>query len=360
MSEYEKNAAVSKVNPSLTRRVFLGNVAMAAASTPLLGAGTTTAADPAPASAKNIRRKVKLGVVGCGGRGHWIADLFKKHGGFELYALADYFQDAVDRSGDALQVEKVRRFTGLSSCRRLIESGVEAVALENVAYFHPQQAKDAVEAGCHVYLAKPIAVDVPGCLAVEAAGRLATQKKRSFLVDYQLPLMPANIEVANRIHKGGLGPLAHILSFSLTTVWPDPPKGTTIENRLRGGIWPSDIPLAGDGIVAYDIHIIDGVTWVMGKRPASACGRSRICRPNPHGDRTDCSGMVYEYEDGVLWTHMTQSLGNNADLADLSASFFGLSATGHIQYSGKVYVRGGPEHYVGTAESTYDQARCRT
>jgi predicted dehydrogenase len=313
------------------------------------------AAVPPPGQAKNFPRKIKLGVVGCGSRGSWIAGLFKQHGGYELYALADYFRDVVDQKGEALQVPRARRFSGLSGFRRLIESGVEAVAVVNVAYFHPQQAQAAVEAGCHVYLAKPIAVDVPGCLAVEAAGRLGTKKRRVFLVDYQLPLQPANIEVAKRIREGSLGRLAHILSTSVTSVWADPPKGPSIENRLREGIWVSDIALGGDGIVAYDIHILDGVIWVMGKRPISACGRSRTCRVDPHGDRTDCSGVVFEYEDGVIWTHMTQSLPNNIDVADLSASFFGLTATAHIQYVGKVYVRGGPKHYVGTIESTYDQ-----
>ncbi len=263
--------------------------------------------------------------------------------------MADYFPDVVERVGETFKVDRARRFFGLSGYKRVIDSGVEAVALENIPYFFPEQATAAVEAGCHVYMAKPVAIDVPGCLAIEAAGQRATQKNRCFLVDYQLPTDPPNIEVANRIRAGALGPLAHIHSFSQTTVWADPPKGPTIENRLRGWTWLSDIGLSGDGIVSYDIHIIDGVTWVMGKRPISACGRSRICRPNPHGDRTDCSGVVFEYADGVFWTHMTQSLANNQDFLDLSASFYGLVATGHIQYGGKVYVRGGAKHYAGTS-----------
>ena len=350
MHEHKTSVSADPTDGSFTRRRFLGSAAAAAALAPSLDA-----ARAAQSAAKAVQRKIKLGIVGCGGRGSWIAGLFKQHGGFEIHALADYFPDAVERGGDALKVDKARRFSGLSGYKRVIESGVEAVALEHIPFFFPEQATAAVEAGCHVYVAKPIAVDVPGCLAMEAAGKLATRKNRCFLVDYQLPTEPANIEVANRIREGGLGRLAHILSFSLTSVWADPPKGPTIENRLRGGIWCSDIALAGDGIVAYDIHIIDGVTWVMGKRPVSACGRSRTCRADPHGDRTDCSGVVYEYDDGVLWTHMTQSLPNNADVPDLSASFFGLVATGHIQYGGKVYVRGGPKHYSGTIGSIYDQ-----
>ncbi len=354
MRKHQSSVSRDSTGGSLTRRSFLGGAATAAALAPSLD--PARAAEPVAAAGQG---KIKLGVVGCGGRGSWITGLFKQHGGYEIHALADYFQDAVDRCGEAMKVDKARRFSGLSGYKRVIESGVDAVALINIPYFFPEQATTAVEAGCHVYMAKPIAVDVPGCLAIEAAGKRATQKKRCFLVDYQLPTEPANIEVANRIREGALGRLAHILSFSLTSVWADPPKGPTIENRLRGGIWPSDIALAGDGIVAYDIHIIDGVVWVMGKRPVSACGRSRICRADPHGDRTDLSGVVYEYDDGVIWTHMTQSLPNNADVPDLSASFFGLAATGHIQYGGKVYVRGGPKHYSGTIGSIYDQGAMR-
>jgi len=354
MHKHEMSEFVDPAGDRVTRRIFLGGAAAAAALAPSLKAGH--AAQPAPESSG---RKIKLGVVGCGGRGSWIADLFQKHGGYEIHALADYFPDLVQRAGDALKVDRTRRFSGLSGYKRVIDSGVDAIALIHVPYFFPEQATAAVEAGCHVYLAKPIAVDVPGCLAIEAAGKRATEKKRCFLVDYQLPTEPANIEVAKRIREGALGRLAHIHSTSQTSIWADPPKGPTIENRLRDGIWCSDRALGGDGIVAYDIHIIDGVTWVMGKRPVSACGRSRTCRPDPHGDRTDCTGVVYEYDDGVFWTHMTQSLANNQDFLDLAASFYGLVATGHIQYGGKVYIRGGTKHYSGTIGSIYDQGAIR-
>ena len=277
-----------------------------------------------------------------------------------IHALADYFPEVAGHWGDVLGVDKLRRYSGLSGYKRLIDSGIEAIAIEDVPYFYAQQAQAAVEAGLHVYMAKPIAVDAPGCLAIGAAGKLAGEKKRVFRVDYQLPTEEANIEVARRVHEGGLGPIAHILSFGFSGAWADPPKGPTIEGRLKGEIWLSDIALGGDNIVSYDIHIIDGVTWVMGKPPVAACGRSRICRPTPHGDRCDCGGVVFEYDDGVLWTHAVQAMNNNADITTLSASIFGQSATAHIQYGGKVYVRGGPKHYVGSCSAgIYEQGAVR-
>jgi myo-inositol 2-dehydrogenase / D-chiro-inositol 1-dehydrogenase len=339
---------------NIGRRQFVSAATAAAASASLLA---TAAAEDRPAAAP--QRKIKLGVVGLGNRGGWIAGLFKKHGGYELHAVADYFPDVAQAVGNALGVDQRRRFSGLSGYKKLIASGVEAVAIEDLPYFYAEQAAAAVEAGCHVYMAKPVAVDVPDCLSIGATGKLATQKKLCFLVDYQLPSDPANIEVAARIRAGALGGLAHIQSFGFSGAWPDPPKDRTIENRLRGSVWLSDIALGGDGIVAYDIHIIDGITWVLGRRPVGACGRSRICRPQPHGDRSDCCGVVYEYEDGLLWTHVTQVLSNNADPASLSASFFGLTATARVQYWGKVFVRGGPKHYVGETGSIYDQGAAR-
>ena len=111
--------------------------------------------------------KIDLGVIGCGGRGTWIADLFQKHGGYNIVALADYFPDRVEAAGSKLGVPAAQRFTGLSAYRRLLEQKLDAVAIESPPFFHPSQAADAVAAGKHVYLAKPVAVDVPGCMTIE-------------------------------------------------------------------------------------------------------------------------------------------------------------------------------------------------
>jgi predicted dehydrogenase len=320
-------------NPPVgSRRQFVAGTlaalsASSAAALPALAAepraaGTTPAAPPT--------RKIKLGLIGCGGRGAWITSFFVKHGGYQFHAVADYFHAVADQTGDDLGTDKARRFSGLSGYKRLIDSGVEAVVIEDVPCFYPEQARAAVEAGCHVYIAKPVAVDVPGCLAIQQAAGLATQKKLCFLVDYQLPTQTPNIEVANRIRSGALGRLAHILSFGLCGGGPDPADGPTIEHLFRGQAWNSRVALGGDNFAFYDIHILDGVTWVMGKRPVAACGRSRILRPGPHGDRSDCSGVLYEYDDGVIWNHVTNALSNNGDFSALTASFFGLQATARI------------------------------
>ena len=123
-----------------------------------------------PPAAK-IDRKIKVGLVGCGGRGSWIAGLFKQHGGYEFVAAADYFPDRAEKTGTSLGVDKSKCFSGLSAYKRLIDSGVEAVILETPPYFFPEHAEAAVEAGLHVYMAKPVAVDVPGTLKIGALGQ---------------------------------------------------------------------------------------------------------------------------------------------------------------------------------------------
>jgi predicted dehydrogenase len=336
---------------TISRRGLLGGAAAAASASLLGGMHVLAAEAPKPAPPA---RKIKLGWIGCGGRGTWLAPLFLQHGGYEIHALADYFPQVAEEAGNKFNVAKPRRFSGLSGYKKLIASGVEAVLIEDVPYFYPEQAKAAVDAGLHVYMAKPIAVDVPGCLAIGAAAKQAAQKQRCFLVDYQLPHDPACIEVATRVREGGLGKLVHIASFGIGwQAWPDPALGKNIESRLRDEIWLSDTALSGDTIVSYDIHIIDGLVWTLGQRPTSACGRSRTCRPDPHGDRTDAAAVVYEMPDGTIWTHVTQSVNNSFDITTLSASIFGMQATAHLTYGGKSYVRGGAKHYSGASSDTY-------
>ena len=191
------------------------------------------------------KRKIKLGLIGCGGRGNWIIPHFLRHGGYELYAVADYFQPVADALGDKRGVDKRRRFSGLSGYKRVIESGVEAVALIVPPCFLPEHSAAAAAAGLHVYMAKPVAPDVPGCLAVESAGKQATEKQQVFFVDYQLPTDPGNIQVAKLIRGGGLGKLAKIITVGINGGRPDPPMQTTIENRICKAAWNYTIALSG-------------------------------------------------------------------------------------------------------------------
>ena len=335
----------------ITRRRFLGGALAAAAVTslPALGAVEPAAAPTRPAEYK---RRIKLGVIGNGGRGAWIANLFQKHGGYDLWAVADYFQEEADRCGAALGVDPSRRFSTLSGYRRLIESGVEAVAVETPPYFIPEHASAAVDAGLHVYLAKPVASDVPGALRVLSAGQIATRRGLCFIVDYQLPTDPANIEVASRIRKGALGRLAQVVSYGFCGGEDDPPRTANLESRLRNLIWVNDVALGCDYLGNFDIHAIDAALWALGRRPVAASGASGVCRPNPHGDARDICSVVFEYADGLVHEHVGQALHNGTEF-DLRTTFVGTGAVAQLNYEGKVFVRGGEMHCSGVCSNNY-------
>ena len=194
----EKSTGQIEQNSGVFCAVSFSEAALAvAASGSLLADSAIGAAQNPAAKAEDgtPQRKIKLGLVGCGGRGSWIAGLFRQHGGYEMHAVADYFREVADRCGEALGVDKrpaLLRPLGLQEGDRKRRRGHRP---ERAAVFLPRTGRAAVEAGLHVYMAKPVAVDVPGCLALEAAGKLATQKSGVFLVDYQMPTDPANIEV---------------------------------------------------------------------------------------------------------------------------------------------------------------------
>ncbi len=192
MSRLRKLTEASATNASLTRRGFMAGAGAAAVSFAVMEPGLVRG------SAANA--KINLGLIGCGGRGTWIAKLFQQHGGYNIVAVADYFQDRIDNAGKELGVPEANRFPGLKGYLKLLEK-VDAVAIESPPYFHPEQAAAAVAAGKHVYVAKPIAVDVPGCLSIEESGKKSRANKRVFLIDFQTRADPFYKEALRRVHE---------------------------------------------------------------------------------------------------------------------------------------------------------------
>lgn len=345
------NTKSTETKGGITRRKFIAG-AMAAA--------TFTIIKPEQVRGSAANSKIVLGAVGQGGRGNWITKLFAQHGGYQIASVADYFPQVALAKGKELGVAEARCFSGLSGYKKLIASGVDAVLLEVPPYFFAEQAQAAVAAGKHVYMAKPVASDVPGTLTIDAAAREAERKKQVFLVDYQIPTDPFNLEVAKRVRAGGLGKLAYLQTIGISGVFDDPPIGATIENRLQKLIWVNDIVMGCDYIGNFDIHAIDAAVWLLGQRPLSAVGHSRIIRPNPHGDSHDVIGLVYDFEDGTLLNHRGQAIKNNADDDGLCCKVYGDKAMAQINYWGKAFVRGGAMHYGGGAvENLYESGAKR-
>jgi len=355
-------------DPTVSRREFIGGTLAATAAGALFGSlpafSQRKQASQKPAPAK-YKKKIKLGVVGLGGRGRWISGLFRKHGGYELHAVADYFPRVAEEQGKALGVDPARRFSGLSGYKRVIESGVEAIVIIDIPYFYPDQAKDALDAGLHIYMAKPVAVDVPGSLVIGELGKEATRKERVFLVDYQIPTDPHNIEVYRRIKAGALGPIQTVFSNGAAGGggFNDPPLTETMESRMQELIWVNDDAMGCGYIGNYDIHVVDAVLRAIGRTPVAAYGWGERFRPEPHGDALDSTCVMYTFADGMVWNH--QSPKGTAENwfttnGSLAAEIQGRDASARVSYWGKAYVRGGKQHYAGgRVENLYDAGAIR-
>ncbi len=304
--------------------------------------------------------KVRLGLIGCGQRGSWIGGLFRRQGGFDLHAVGDYFPQVADECGAALGVAETRRFSGLNAFKRVIESGVEAVALETPPYAFPLHAETAVSAGLHVFMAKPVAVDAPGCRRVEAAAERASKRGLVFLVDYQMPTDPGNQSVVSRIRAGGIGKIAAVHSYYLAGAWSDPPKGKTIEDRLRGLIWVNDTAIGGGYHGNACIHAVDAAMWAVGRVPVAALGASRIGRPNPHGDSHDVISLTYEFDDGLVLCHRAKHLPDNYSTADFCGCYIhGDAGYGWISYSARAQLVSADDAFRADVVNLYEAGALR-
>jgi predicted dehydrogenase len=332
----------------------------AAAAVPMLAVGagfvSVRAEEDKPVK---IERKIKLGVVGNGGRGSWIAGLFQQHGGYDLHAVADYFPEVSDKCGETLGVEKSRRFAGLSGYKRVIDSGVEAIAIETPPYFIHHIAEAAAKAGIHIYMAKPVAIDVPGCMSIGESSKKSAENKRVFHVDYQMPTDPNNRKVYQAIREGKAGKLARVRTVGISGGRSDPPRTPTIESRLQHIIWDNDIGIGGGLIVYYDIHAIDAAVWMTGQRPIAAMGGSRIIRPNPNSDGCDATSVIYEYADGLIHEHFSQHLPNHTE-QEISCKIYSHNSRAFVDYFGDaLFQTRGIKPLGGPVVELYDEGAKR-
>jgi predicted dehydrogenase len=280
---------------------------------------------------------VRLGMIGCGGRGTWIADLFAKTGRYQFVACADYFPDRALAFGDRFKIPSGGRFTSLSAYKRLLDAPVDAVVIESPPYFHPEQAAAAVDAGKHVYLAKPIAVDVPGCTTISEAGKKATAKGLVYLIDFQTRADDTYIETLKRVHQGDIGRLVSaVASYPWAGTVHDDRPASTQEERLR--LWYQTRALSGDVIVEQDIHALDVATWFAGSAPRKAVGTgSKSTRK--YGDIWGHFAVLYTFPDNFQVSFASQK--NVPGAADeIRCLVYGTEGIADTDYMGEVCIRG--------------------
>jgi len=317
---------------SLGRRTFLAGTA----------AATLTVVKPSLVRGTQANSTIELGMIGCGGRGNWIVPYFEKHGNYRFVACADYYQDQADKLGERAKVKPNRRYTTLSGYKKLLESKLDAVVIESPPYFHPEQAAAAVEAGKHVYLAKPVAVDVPGCQSIAESGTKASGKKLVVLVDFQTRNNPFYREAAKRVHEGGIGRLVCGEARYPCGVMPiTAPK--TPEDRLR--YWYCNKAISGDYIVEQSIHALDVATWFIDAAPIKVVGTGGSKGLRPYGDIWDHFNLIYWFPNETILSFYSCQMVHGAP-HEIACRIYGSQGTVDSNYYSHVCITG-PKPWEG-------------
>lgn len=335
----------------LSRRGFMAGAGSAAA--------VFSVVSPRVARGYGANAKVDLALIGCGGRGKWITDLFRQHGGYNIVAAADYFPDRANDVGDTFGIPSKFRYTGLSGYRRLLEQKLDAVAIESPPYFHPTHAAAAVDAGKHVYLAKPIAVDVPGCRTVEQSGKEASASERCFLVDFQTRADEFYLEAIRRVHAGAIGEFAFgEASYHAGIPWLGQMEHARLaadhpESRLRA--WGLDRVLSGDIITEQNIHTLDVASWIMGQPPQCAYGTGGR-KVRDVGSCWDTFSVVFQYAHDVGITFSSRQFnGHGTQPEGIRNRMFGTQGVLETKYGGDVLIRGKNFYRGGRTPTIYKQ-----
>jgi len=292
---------------------------------------------------------VRVGLLGCGGRGTEDASNMVDTGGARVVALADMFQDQLDnakkhfdemqQAKDYAAIDASQVFVGSNAFKQMAASKeVDAVVIATPPYYHPQHLEAVVASGKHVYLEKPVAVDVPGALKVIEIGKRA-EGKISLDVGFQIRDCPPFVELVKRIHNGAIGSIvcgeAHYLAGYIDR--PPWPNASPVEKRLRN--WVYDRVLSGDIIVEQNIHVIDICNWVLKNHPlkASATG-GRQGRPTNDGDVYGNYNVIFHYPDKVDVTFSSTQFAKG--WWDVTERFFGTKGTSQSPYTGPLGIWG--------------------
>ncbi len=271
---------------------------------------------------------IKIGLVGCGSRGKGAAvqALGTTGGPVRLVALADVFEDRLQsayrqikgRHGDRLDVPADRRFVGLDGYRGVMESDADLVILATPPGFRPLHFQAAVEAGKHVFMEKPVAVDAAGVNRVLQANSLARQKNLAVAVGLQRRHEAAYIETIARLQDGVIGdPVTLRVYWNGQGVWTRPrQKGQSeLEYQLRN--WYYFNWLSGDHIVEQHIHNLDVGNWLIGACPSEVNAQGGREVRKRYGETGTDFGQIfdhffceYTYPNGAKMFSQCRHIGN--------------------------------------------------
>jgi len=312
-----------------SRRVFLrsGSAALFAPAI-ITSSRTLRAAQKADSS-----EAIKIGLIGCGGRGSGAANqaLSAYDKNSRLVAIADVLDTQIDKAlanlqqihGDRAAVAPERRYTGLDGFKKLLASDVDVVILATPPGFRPMHLTAAVEAGKHIFCEKPMAVDPAGYrVAMEAVAK-AKEKKLNLVAGFCWRYQPARVEAFQRVHAGDIGEVvAGSFTYHTGPVKPMPKADTRpagmadVEWQVRN--WYNFSWLGGDGFVEQAVHSVDKLCWSMKDiAPLAAVGVGGRQVPAEGGNIFDHFSVAYEFPGNVICHMACRQIpnchGENAD-----------------------------------------------
>ena len=290
-------------NTSISRRDFVKTAA----------AATVAAVVPAPfpvfAAGSDA---IRVGVIGCGGRGTGAAiDCLTAAPGVEIVALGDLVPDRVESALGRLtqefpgrvKVPATRCFTGFDNYQHVCAlPDVNLIVTAAPPGFRPLHLKAAVEAGKHVFMEKPVAVDPVGVRSVIASSDLAAQKHLAIVAGTQRRHQARYVEMLKRIHDGQIGEIVAAQCYwNMGDLWVKERAPGMSEMEWQCRNWLYFTWLSGDHIVEQHVHNIDVVNWAMGALPKNVMGMGgRQARTRPEfGNIYDHFAVEYEYANGV-------------------------------------------------------------
>ncbi|MBN2411613.1 Gfo/Idh/MocA family oxidoreductase [candidate division KSB1 bacterium] len=302
-------------NNNVTRRDFIKTTAGAGAAAILAGSriGYTQGSD-----------KIRVGLIGCGGRGTGagIIDCAQSSEGIELVAIGDLFQDRLDAAPEEIRKNLLKRelpvndiykvtpettFVGFDAYKKVIASDVDMVILTTPPNFRPQHLRAAVEAGKHVFIEKPIAVDPVGVRSVIESAKLAEQKGLTLVAGTQFRRLDSYRETIKRLHDGAIGEITGgqvVRNGGGMSDWRTEEKTqksewSDMEYQIRR--WLFWTWLSGDFIVEMHVHNLDIMNWTLQAHPVQCMGvGGRQVRTAPEfGNVFDHFAVEYEYPNDV-------------------------------------------------------------
>jgi predicted dehydrogenase len=287
---------------------------------------------------------VKIGLIGCGGRGTGavlnavgaaVKSIYPEKGyhtedvaegatverkDVQVLALADLFEERLDRCHRnlarlGLNVPEDQCFLGIDAYKKLLaHPEINYVILATPPHFRPAHLKAAIEAGKHVFMEKPAAVDVPGVKTVMEAGKLAAEKKLGIAAGTQRRHSESYRETIRRLHDGAIGDIVYAKCYwNGGQIWviDRQPGWSDMEWQLRN--WNYFTWLGGDHIVEQHVHNLDVMNWVLGAHPikaVSALGGRQSRRGKRHGHIFDHFAVEYEYPNGVTMFSQCRQINN--------------------------------------------------